>query len=233
MREVLRYVRRRGRRNTIDLLTIDPASVRVECINPDRYTQRWELFRAAYATSALLSRFTLHRFRATPAEDLVPPPTFTDMNQPHYYACTIDHATIIRRSLERGDALLLVFEDDATIEPNFDAVLLDTMKALPSDWIGLTLGSHTALGNRHAEMRWGGRHRLCRGQMGAHAYLLNREGMRRVSAMLEVRKHYDIVDLAYARMHRADPNWYAPPAWISNQLSENFKRRDDFAHGPA
>lgn len=125
--------------------------------------------------------------------------------------------------------LLIVFEDDATIEPGFNNVLLDTMRHVPSDWIGLWLGSHCSHEGQYAAPHASGKYVTCRGQMQCHAYILNREGIRQSSAWLEVRKQIDLVDIAYAKLHRDDPRFFGPPRWISNRLSILQKRRtDDF-----
>lgn len=85
----------------VDLETIDPAAVRVECINPDRYPRRWQMFQRAYRSSRLLTRFTLNRFRARPWEDVSTPASFVDPNAPHFYACGLDYATILRNAIDR------------------------------------------------------------------------------------------------------------------------------------
>lgn len=105
------------------------------CINLDRRPDRWERVRGRFAVARL---GTVSRFAAFDGNGLTPPSWWTD--EPGAYGCLMSHLAVVEESRRMKAPGVLIFEDDAMLDPEFAEKLPAYVNQLPSDWDMVLLG---------------------------------------------------------------------------------------------
>lgn len=198
---------------TDTLHPLNSASVRVDrvplpafVINLDSASDRWDAMKEAFAGANV----TLHRVPAIDGNALqFPHSDYAEglfrlfhgrMTNPREVGCYLSHLAACQAFLETGGDRALIFEDDVTPEPGFEAVLDDLLNQ-GSHWnvirlTGLSLGIPINV----ATLRGG--HSICVGigrLKGAGAYLVDRKAAQRfVEGLLPMRLPFD---------HAIDREW--------------------------
>lgn len=192
-------------------------------LNPDHYPNRLKKFEEAVSRSSILSSMECVRLRGSTPSDRVRPSWFSRPEYPHYYFASRDHADRIERSLLERDDLLLVFEDDAIIQPDFDFYFERMWNALPQHWMGAMLGGQPQTDDRRVYIGKGLEQHLAgvRGCLGFHANLWSRRGMARFH------DHYtywgrETIDQAFVILQQQERHFYAPAKWIVQLEGEQF-----------
>jgi hypothetical protein len=99
------------------------------CINLDKRSDRWQ---------KMLSRFAQHRieqvvrFPALDGKTIELPPSWDYF--PGAYGCLRSHLTVIEQAREQARQSVLIFEDDAVFDPEFNARFAECVPQLPQDW---------------------------------------------------------------------------------------------------
>jgi len=130
----------------------------IYCINLESNKERFYLL-DSMAKNAKLS---LTRFEAVDTrgdlylqyKNIIHPVALEDMHQtlwrnkrihehgltPGAIGCYLSHMSLYKEALNRGDKMIIVFEDDTQIPNNFKEGLLERMKNLPENWDMFLLG---------------------------------------------------------------------------------------------
>lgn len=182
------------------------------CLNLESRPDRWGAFvDSLESQSRLLAPLNVRRFRATLPADMIVPDYWTGRS-PSDYATRVDHLTMIQRSYVEGHQTMLIFEDDAVIQPGFDAAYATIMANLPEGWKGVWFAGddwRSATFLRDGIVRLVNRTRM-------HAYLLNRQGMRRVYSHV-LHEVNALIDHAVGRLHTMEPHFYGTPHDVVTQ----------------
>ena len=105
------------------------------CINLDKRRDRWERMRARFARHDIDS---VIRFPALDGRALPIPPSWDDF--PGAYGCLRSHLAVVERAREEGRDSVLIFEDDAVLDPLFGERFPEYVRQLPADWDMLLFG---------------------------------------------------------------------------------------------
>lgn len=191
--------------------------IRSVVLSPEHYAKRREGFFLSLA-QVLPKIGHVEWYKAkTAAERVVPCHVDHAEAHPHYYLASRDHVDLIERSLIDGDEYLLVLEDDARFEPDFDEFFHRMLVALPEDWLGCMLGGApwTDSAREHVDPPMPPALARVRGCLGMHAVLWNRAGMRRAFDHFTFWNRM-VIDQAFRGLQHDDPRFYAPAKWIVN-----------------
>jgi hypothetical protein len=189
--------------------------IRSVVLSPERYAERRSgFFRSVSESGCCVGDVEWWRGKSI-GERAIPPHVEHAEAHPHYYLASRDHLDILERSLLAGDEYLLVFEDDARIEPDFDEYFHRMLVALPEDWLGAMLGGSPWSDDcrEHVDPPMPPALARVRGCLGMHAVLWNRKGIRRAF------DHFSywgwmVIDQAFRGLQNDDPRFYAPAKWI-------------------
>lgn len=104
------------------------------CISLPRRTDR----RAALVDLDQRLGFPCHIVDAIDGEGLTPPPGWGD--SPQAYACMLSHRSVLASVAMNGSATVLVLEDDAVVQPNFQVAISRVISELPRFWESIYVG---------------------------------------------------------------------------------------------
>lgn len=105
------------------------------CINLDRRPDRWERVCERFAAAGISA---VARFPALDGNALTPPPGWTD--EPGAYGCLRSHLAVVEEARRRKAPSVLIFEDDAVLDPEFAVKFPLYARQLPADWDMVLLG---------------------------------------------------------------------------------------------
>lgn len=107
------------------------------CINLDRRTERWEQMRAKFASCGIED---VRRFAAVDGQQTTVPANWSD--SPGAYGCLRSHLEIIEEARKLGAPNVLIFEDDAALDPQIQQKFKTYFQQVPSDWDMLHFGAN-------------------------------------------------------------------------------------------
>jgi glycosyl transferase, family 25 len=107
------------------------------CINLDRRPERWEQMRAKFAQCGIEG---VQRFPAIDGEREIVPANWLD--SPGAYGCLRSHLEIIEEARKLGLPNVLIFEDDAALDPQIQQKFKAYFHQVPSEWDMLHFGAN-------------------------------------------------------------------------------------------
>jgi glycosyl transferase family 25 len=107
------------------------------CINLDRRPERWEQMRSKFERCGVEG---VQRFAAVDGQQTIVPAGWTD--SPGAYGCLRSHLEIIEEARRRGWPNVLIFEDDAALDPELNEKFSSYFEQVPSDWEMLHFGAN-------------------------------------------------------------------------------------------
>jgi glycosyl transferase, family 25 len=107
------------------------------CINLDRRPERWEQMRAKFAECGIED---VQRFAAIDGHQAIVPANWTD--SPGAFGCLRSHLEIIEAARKLGLPNVLIFEDDAALDPQIQEKFKTYFQQVPSDWDMLHFGAN-------------------------------------------------------------------------------------------
>ena len=109
---------------------------KIVCINLDRRPDRW---RCAQAELARHGFEGIERFSAIDGDAVEIPAYWT--HTAGAYGCLLSHVQVVRAARNSGAADVLIFEDDAVLDPEFEEKFARFIKEVPDDWDMLYFGA--------------------------------------------------------------------------------------------
>ena len=106
------------------------------CINLDRRHDRWQRMQAEFARHGIAG---VQRFAAVDGSKIVLPASWK--HSAGAYGCLLSHVAVVQEALAAGCESVLIFEDDAVFDPEFDTKFASFMREAPRDWDLLYLGA--------------------------------------------------------------------------------------------
>ena len=106
------------------------------CINLERRGDRLQRMQAEFARHGIEG---VHRFLAVDGSKAVLPASWR--HSAGAYGCLLSHVTVVQEALAAGWESVLIFEDDAVFNPEFNAKFASFMKEVPADWDLLYFGA--------------------------------------------------------------------------------------------
>lgn len=106
------------------------------CINLDRRRDRWQRMQAEFARHAIAG---VRRFAAVDGRKVVLPASWK--HSAGAYGCLLSHVAVVQEALAAGCESVLIFEDDAVFDPEFNAKFASFMKETPAGWDVLYFGA--------------------------------------------------------------------------------------------
>lgn len=106
------------------------------CINLDRRPSRWQRIQTELARHGFES---VERFSAIDGNTIEKPSHWTA--SAGAYGCLLSHVQVIRDARASGAENVLIFEDDAVLDPKFEDKFARFIKEAPDDWDMLYLGA--------------------------------------------------------------------------------------------
>ena len=107
------------------------------CINLDRRPERWEQMRAKFERCGVRD---VERFAAVDGAQAVIPANWSD--SPGAYGCLRSHLEIIEKAQLLGWPNVLIFEDDAALDPELPEKFASYFAQVPDDWEMLHFGAN-------------------------------------------------------------------------------------------
>jgi GR25 family glycosyltransferase involved in LPS biosynthesis len=109
------------------------------CINLDRRPDRWQRMQTEFARHGVED---VQRFPAVDGRTVQLPATWK--HTAGAYGCLLSHVAVVQQARELGHESVLIFEDDAVLDPEFEIKFASFMEQVPSDWDMLYFGAlHT------------------------------------------------------------------------------------------
>ena len=106
------------------------------CINLDRRSNRWRRIKEELARHGFES---VERFSAVDGEAIEKPAHWT--HTAGAYGCLLSHVQVVREASDSGAANVLIFEDDAVLDSEFQSKFARYIKEVPDDWDMLYFGA--------------------------------------------------------------------------------------------
>ncbi len=106
------------------------------CINLDRRPDRWQRMQAVFARHGIEN---VHRFSAVDGSAISLPANWN--HTVGAYGCLLSHTAVIEQARELDQESVLIFEDDAVLDPEFETKFASFMVQVPSDWDMLYFGA--------------------------------------------------------------------------------------------
>ncbi len=106
------------------------------CINLDRRPDRWQRMQAEFARHGIEG---VRRFAAVDGSKVVLPASWN--HSAGAYGCLLSHVGVVQEALAAGCQSVLIFEDDAVFDPEFNTKFASFMKEAPADWDLLYFGA--------------------------------------------------------------------------------------------
>lgn len=109
------------------------------CINLDRRPERWERMQAVFARHGITD---VIRVAAVDGAAVTLPAHWR--HTAGAYGCLLSHVAVVRQARELGAQSVLIFEDDAVLDPEFASKFASFIEQAPADWDMLYFGAlHT------------------------------------------------------------------------------------------
>jgi glycosyl transferase family 25 len=105
------------------------------CINLDKRGDRWARMCARFAEHGIEG---VARFPALDGKDLTPPRDWAASRGA--YGCLQSHLAVVERARRENWPSVLIFEDDAVLDPEFGTKFPGFVEQLPADWDMLLFG---------------------------------------------------------------------------------------------
>lgn len=106
------------------------------CINLDRRPDRWQRMQTEFARHGIED---VRRFSAVDGSTVQRP---ADWNHTAgAYGCLLSHIAVVQEARELGHKRVLIFEDDAVFDPEFESKFATFVEQVPSDWDMLYFGA--------------------------------------------------------------------------------------------
>ncbi len=99
------------------------------CINLDKRRDRWERMQTRFAQHYIDQ---VARFPALDGKSLDIPPIWDDFAGA--YGCLRSHLAVVERARAEARPSILIFEDDAVLDPQFNDRFAESINQLPDDW---------------------------------------------------------------------------------------------------
>ena len=109
---------------------------KVVCINLDRRPDRWRRIQKELARHGIE---TVERFPAVDGDAIEKPAGW--MHTPGAFGCLLSHVEVVKEARASGAPAVLIFEDDAVLDPDFPNQFTNFIKEVPDDWDMLYLGA--------------------------------------------------------------------------------------------
>src|SRR5689334_13684202 len=106
------------------------------CINLDRRADRWERMQAEFARHGIAD---VRRFSACDGNALVLPPHWK--HTAGAYGCLLSHVQVVQAARELDHESVLIFEDDAVLDPEFATKFASFIGEVLPDWDLLYFGA--------------------------------------------------------------------------------------------
>jgi len=106
------------------------------CINLDRRPDHWKRIQAELARHGFAC---VERFRAIDGDAVEKPAHWT--HTAGAYGCLLSHVQVVREARNSGAPDVLIFEDDAVLDPEFEKKFARFIKEVPDDWDMLYFGA--------------------------------------------------------------------------------------------
>lgn len=107
------------------------------CINLDRRPERWNDMRAKFDRCGIRD---VRRFAAVDGQQAVVPANWLD--SPGAYGCLRSHLEVVKAARKLGWPSVLIFEDDAAIDPGLQENFRSYFPQVPSNWDMLHFGAN-------------------------------------------------------------------------------------------
>lgn len=189
--------------------------IRSVVLSPEHYAKRRAGFYESFeAVKPCIG--PVEWYRAKTIKERAIPSHFDHVKEhPHYYLASRDHLDLIERSIVEKDDYLLVLEDDARFDPDFDEFFYRMLAALPEHWLGCMLGGqpYTDDARKHVDPPMPSALARVKGCLGMHAVLWNRAGLVRAFDHFTYWNRTTI-DQAFRGLQHEEPHFYAPAKWI-------------------
>jgi GR25 family glycosyltransferase involved in LPS biosynthesis len=111
-------------------------STKVVCINLDRRPDRWQRIQKELARHGIDS---VERFAAIDGDTVEKPAGW--IHTRGAYGCLLSHVEVVKEARQSGASAVLIFEDDAVLDPDFQNRFTNFIKEVPDDWDMLYLGA--------------------------------------------------------------------------------------------
>ena len=106
------------------------------CINLDRRPRRWRRVQAELARHGFVD---VSRFPAIDGEAVERPTHWT--HTAGAYGCLLSHVQVVSEARDSGAPNILIFEDDAVLDPEFENKFARSIKEVPDGWDMLYFGA--------------------------------------------------------------------------------------------
>jgi GR25 family glycosyltransferase involved in LPS biosynthesis len=106
------------------------------CINLERRPDRWERMLAEFARHGIEN---VRRFPAIDGSAVTLPAHWR--HTAGAYGCLLSHVAVVQQARDLGQESVLIFEDDAVLDPEFEIKFASFMDQTPSDWDMLYFGA--------------------------------------------------------------------------------------------
>ena len=99
------------------------------CINLDRRPERWQRMQAEFARHGVED---VRRFSAVDGSTVQLPANWK--HTAGAYGCLLSHIAVVQEARELGHKSVLIFEDDAVFDPEFEIKFGSFVEQVPFDW---------------------------------------------------------------------------------------------------
>jgi GR25 family glycosyltransferase involved in LPS biosynthesis len=106
------------------------------CINLDRRPERRQRMQAVFAQHGITG---VRHFGAVDGSAITLPAHWN--HSAGAYGCLLSHVAVVQQARELGHESVLIFEDDAVLDPEFESWFASFSKQVPPDWDMLHLGA--------------------------------------------------------------------------------------------
>ena len=106
------------------------------CINLDRRPDRWQRMQTEFARHGVED---VRRFSAVDGNAVTLPAHWRHTRGA--YGCLLSHVAVVQQARELGHESVLIFEDDAVLDPEFAIKFASFVEQVPSDWDMLYFGA--------------------------------------------------------------------------------------------
>jgi GR25 family glycosyltransferase involved in LPS biosynthesis len=107
------------------------------CINLDRRPERWEQMRAKFARCGIEG---VRRFPAVDGQQTIVPANWSD--SPGAYGCLRSHLQVVEEARRLEMPSVLIFEDDAALDPQMSQKFAGYFAQVPNGWEMLFFGAN-------------------------------------------------------------------------------------------
>jgi glycosyl transferase family 25 len=109
---------------------------KVVCINLDRRPDRWRRMQEKFLEHDIVP---VRRFSAVDGSATEIPALWN--HSPGAYGCLLSHIAVVKEAQSSGAPSVLIFEDDAVFDPDFQNKLAGFIQEVPADWDMLYFGA--------------------------------------------------------------------------------------------